>query len=93
MKPEEVPPAPDKLFAALIVLAEVKEACQEVHHHLEKPDTVGIVAVDSLVSQFNRGVWGMLEITETLINQCAELLEMNHKCRRLLGVMEVKSDG
>lgn len=90
MKPEEVPPEPDKLFAALIVLSEVKEACQEVHRRLEKPDSTGILAVDSLVSQFNRGTWGVLEITETLINQCAELLEMNHKCRRLLGLVEAK---
>lgn len=85
MKPEEIPPEPDKLFAALIVLAEVKEACQEVHHHLENPNQTGVVAVDSLVSQFNRGVWGILELTENLINQCAELLELNHKCRILLG--------
>ena len=90
---EEVPPPPDKLFAALLVLAEVKEACQEVHRRLEKADTTGVIAVDSTVSQFNRGVWGVYEITENLITQCAELIDMNHECRRLLGLLEVKSDG
>ncbi|MDE2015995.1 MAG: hypothetical protein KGJ89_05520 [Patescibacteria group bacterium] len=93
MKREEVPPDAEKLFAALLVLAEVKEACLGVHKRLEKTETTGVIAVDSMVSQFNRGVWGVYEITENLITQCAELIDVNHACRRLLGLLEVKRDG